>query len=134
MANQEIKLVGNVGQDLTFKKQGDRNLVEFSLICEEYKRTESGAIEVREHSQNWYRVTVWGNDRSLDPLNVLSKGMRIQVSGALKPSLFHKESGDVVLNLAVNCQPSEVLIKPNRIKEIVMRPKSENFDSDELPS
>lgn len=125
MANQEIKLTGNIGQDLMFKQQGDRTLVEMSLICEEYKQTESGDIEVREGTQNWYQVTVWGNESSLKALKILQKGMRIQVSGSLKPSLFPRDNGEVGLGLAVSCHPSDVLIKPNRIESIMMR-KSES--------
>jgi single-stranded DNA-binding protein len=129
MANQEIKLMGNIGQDLTFKQQGDRNLIELSLICEEYKKTDDG-VEVREGTQNWYKVTVWGNPESLKPLQVLKKGMRIQVEGALKPSLFKKDSGEVGLSLAVNSQPSGVLIKPSRIEEIVMRQNKVDYQDE----
>jgi len=124
MANQEITLTGNIGQDLAFKQQGDRNLVELSLICEEYKKTDEGEIEVREGSQNWYQVTVWGNEQSIGALKVLQKGMRIQVTGSFKPGLFSRDNGEVGLGLAVNCQPSDVLLKLNRIDSIVMR-KSE---------
>ncbi len=128
MANQEIKLTGNIGQDLTFKQQGDRNLIELSLICEEYKKTDDG-VEVREGTQNWYQVTIWGNEHSLKSLEVLQKGMRIQVVGTLKPSLFSRDSGSVGLALAVNCQPSDVLIKPSRIAEITMRQKRDSSES-----
>lgn len=123
MANQEIKLIGNIGQDLIFKNQGDRHLIELSLICEEYKKTDDG-VEVREGTQNWYQVTIWGNHDSLELMKVLQKGMRIQVSGVLKPGLFQRDNGEIGLSLVVNCQPSDVLIKPSRIDKIVMRPKS----------
>lgn len=136
MANQEIKLIGNIGQDLTFKKQGDRHLIELSLVCEEYKKTDDG-VEVREGTQNWYQVTIWGNADSLKSLEVLQKGMRIQVLGVLKPGLFQRDNGEVGLSLAVNCKPSDVLIKPARIAEIIMRqkrevsePNSDHYDSE----
>ncbi|BBP46335.1 hypothetical protein THMIRHAS_17080 [Thiosulfatimonas sediminis] len=124
MANQEVKLTGNIGQDLVFKQQGDRSLAEISLVCEEYKQTDEG-VQVREGTQNWYNVTVWGKGDSLAPLNVLQKGMRIQVSGALRPSLFQKDDGTVGLGLAVNCQAGDVLIKMNRIDHVVMRKRDD---------
>lgn len=132
MANQEIKLIGNIGQDLTFKQKGERTLLELSLICEEYRVTDDGKIEVREGSQNWYQVTIWGNVHSLEMLKVLQKGMRVQVTGVLIPGLFTRNNGEVGLSLSVNCRPSDVFIKPARIDEIIMRQRASDF-SDDVP-
>ncbi|WP_130537733.1 single-stranded DNA-binding protein [Thiomicrorhabdus indica] len=128
MANQEITLVGNIGQNISFTEQGERNLAEINVVCEEYKQTDNG-VEVREGSQNWYQVTVWGNENSLAPLRVLQKGMRIQVTGVLKPTLFQKKDRTTGLGLAVNCQASDVLLKLNRIEQIVMRKSERNQES-----
>ena len=134
MANQELKIIGNVGGTPTFK-QGEYNLVEFSVIAEEFKRDEDGGLQTKEGSQNWYSVTVWGgNDPStLDSLKALQKGMRVEVKGAFKPSLFDREDGEKGINLGISCNPSDVSLKLNRIEAIKMRPK-QNSQADINPT
>jgi len=124
MANQEITITGNIAKQPVFKS-GEHNLVEVLIVSDEIKRGESGEYEVREGSQNLYAVTIWGGDNpsSLDQIKVLAKGMRVTVSGAFKPSVYSDDSGTAKLGLQINCSPSDVALKLNRIEKIVMKPK-----------
>jgi len=130
MANQEITVTGNIGGTPTFKT-GEFNLVEFSVIAEEFKRKEDGTLDTKEGSQNWYSVTAWGgeNPESLHALKALQKGMRVQVTGVFKPSLYDKESGEKGINLGISCSPSDISLKLNRIENIQMKARQTNPDA-----
>jgi len=126
MANQEITVTGNIAKQPVFKT-GEHNLVEVLIVSEEIKRGAEGEYEVREGTQNLYVATIWGNENpsSLDQLKVLNKGMRVTVSGGFKPSIFTDESGESKLGLQINCSPSDISLKLNRVESITMKPKRE---------
>jgi single-stranded DNA-binding protein len=132
MANQQITVIGNIGGTPVFKS-GEYNLCEFSVVAEEFKRGADGSLETKEGSQSWYSVTVWGGDNpeSLKNLRVLQKGMRVEVTGAFKPSLYDRENGEKGINLGVSCSPSDVSLKLNRIESIQMRAKQNSQADDQ---
>ncbi|MBE0469805.1 MAG: single-stranded DNA-binding protein [Methyloprofundus sp.] len=128
MANQEIKLVGNIGQTPTFKS-GAYNLVEFTMICEEFKRDpQTGELSVREGSQNWYNITVWAPNNNMEALNslkLLQKGMRVRVEGVLTAGLYdRKEGGEKAISLNVSARLGDVSLMLNRVESIQMRQSS----------
>lgn len=123
MANQIMTVTGNIGTTPTFKK-GEHNLCEIFLVTEEYKNGDNG-LETREGSQAAYQVTVWApKDRpeALNQLEVLKKGMRIEVSGAYKDGIYTKEdTGEQLISRQINCTPSDINIKLNRIESVQMK-------------
>lgn len=123
MANQTITVTGNIATTPTFKS-GEYNLCEIFLVTEEWKNGQNG-LETREDSQAAYSVTVWApreQPQALDALKVLKKGMRIEVDGAFKASLFTKDNGETDISRAISCSPSDVKLKLNRIESVQMKP------------
>jgi single-stranded DNA-binding protein len=136
MANQEITVTGNIGKTPVFKS-GEHNLVEIFLIAEETRRDDDGQLQTIEGSTNAYPITVWGNSEnaaSLEHLKALQKGMRITVTGGFRPQLWTDEaSGEVKPSYGINCRPSDVSLKLNRIESITMKPKREQATAPTVP-
>lgn len=134
MANQSLKIVGNVGGKPIFK-DGEFHLVEFNVLAEEFRQNhQSQQYEALAGSQNWYQVTVWGKSQALlADMKGLTAGMRVQIEGDFSAVPWIKEGANgektAEAGLRISTRPAGVSLKLNRVENIVMKAKQEQNSS-----
>ena len=83
----QVTLIGNLGNDLTFFGNGDNTGVRFDLATNEV----FGSGEDRSQRTDWHRVICWGG--LINSAQHLSKGDKIALAGKLRSNDYEAQDG-----------------------------------------
>jgi single-strand DNA-binding protein len=117
-----IRVTGNVGGNPEQKKAGDKTVVEFSLMCDEWYYDEAKK-EMIEREGQWYRATIWKKDLGDAVFRTLKKGSRIEVTGHVKGTMWTDKEGKAQLNMDLTVE--DVAHKLNRVENIVLKQRDD---------
>lgn len=124
MSNR-LTVTGNLGKEpeqRTVKTaKGDRNVTEFPVYADDYKRNEDGEFE--PNGGFWVRVSVWG-ELGQRAFSTLKKGARVTCEGHLTVREYETKEGEDRTDLQMTAD--DVTLNLSRLETVTWSKRRES--------
>ncbi len=106
-----VKLIGNVGRDLSIKAIGDNKVASFTIATNENYINRNN-VEIK--NTNWHNVVAWGKTAELCE-ELIAKGKFVSIEGKLQNRSYEdKNNKKIYITEVVAYKVSEVDSKPKQ--------------------
>jgi single-strand DNA-binding protein len=121
-------LCGNIGKDPIVKDVAGRSLIEFTIATTDQYKNKDGE---KKTITDWHNVKVWGKPFLA---NVLKKGMKVIVEGAIKSDRYEKE-GTTKMFFYINADNIELVSRGAHEDAARVKQEQEDYfdDNEEDP-